>query len=109
MATRRQDLAHGPRPSRHNTGGVITSVAVTCHVGPADNLAVFAALPLLQAGDVIVAAADGYRETAVVGDLVLGMARKPLPVASGCARLQRTPRTSLLIDEPRPTAGSVCA
>jgi regulator of RNase E activity RraA len=28
-------------------------VAVTCHVGPADNLAVFAALPLLQAGDVI--------------------------------------------------------
>ena len=29
-------------------------VAVTCHVGPADNLAVFAALPLLQAGDVIV-------------------------------------------------------
>ncbi len=32
-------------------------VAVPCHVGPADNLAVFAALPLLQKGDVIVAAA----------------------------------------------------
>jgi 4-hydroxy-4-methyl-2-oxoglutarate aldolase len=39
--------------------------AVTCHVGPANNLAVLAALPLLQSGDVIVAAADGYRETAL--------------------------------------------
>ena len=64
-------------------------VAVTCHVAPADNLAVFAALPLLQAGDVIVAAADGYRETAVVGDLVLGMARNLGAVAfvtDGCVR-----------------------
>ena len=64
-------------------------VAVTCHVGPADNLAVFAALPLLQRGDVIVAAADGYRETAVVGDLVLGMARNLGAVAfvtDGCVR-----------------------
>jgi 4-hydroxy-4-methyl-2-oxoglutarate aldolase len=64
-------------------------VAVTCHVGPADNLAVFAALPLLQRGDVVVAAADGYRETAVVGDLVLGMARNLGAVAfvtDGCVR-----------------------
>ena len=64
-------------------------VAVTCHVGPADNLAVFAALPLLQAGDVIVAAADGYRETAVVGISVLGMARNLGAVAfvtDGCVR-----------------------
>ena len=64
-------------------------VAVTCHVGPADNLAVLAALPLLQSGDVIVAAADGYRETAVVGDLVLGMARNLGAVAfvtDGCVR-----------------------
>ena len=70
-------------------------VAVTCHVGPADNLAVFAALPLLQAGDVIVAAADGYRETAVVGDLVLGMARNFGAVAfvtDGCVRISGDPR-----------------
>ena len=70
-------------------------VAVTCHVGPADNLAVFAALPLLQAGDVIVAAADGYRETAVVGDLVLGMARNLGAVAfvtDGCVGTSRDPR-----------------
>ncbi len=64
-------------------------VAVPCHVGPADNLAVFAALPLLRPGDVIVAAADGYRETAVVGDLVLGMARNRGAIAfvtDGCVR-----------------------
>ena len=64
-------------------------VALPCHVGPADNLAVFAALPLLQQGDVIVAAADGYRETAVVGDLVLGMARNQGAagfVTDGCVR-----------------------
>lgn len=64
-------------------------VAVTCHVGPADNLAVFAALPLLRVGDVIVAATDGYRHTAVVGDLVLGMARNCGAVAfvtDGCVR-----------------------
>lgn len=48
-------------------------VAVTCHCGPADNLALLAALPLLQAGDVVVAASDGYVGTAVVGDLLLQM------------------------------------
>jgi 4-hydroxy-4-methyl-2-oxoglutarate aldolase len=56
-------------------------VAVTCHAGPADNLAVFAALPVLQPGDVIVAAADGYRGTAITGDLLLGMARNRGAVA----------------------------
>ena len=64
-------------------------VAVPCHVGPADNLAVFAALPLLQPGDVLVAAADGFRETAVVGDLLLGMARNQGAVGfvtDGCVR-----------------------
>jgi 4-hydroxy-4-methyl-2-oxoglutarate aldolase len=68
---------------------VFCGVALPCHVGPADNLAVFAALPVVQKGDVIVAAADGYRETAVVGDLVLGMARNQGAVAfvtDGCVR-----------------------
>ncbi|ANK80737.1 MAG: hypothetical protein TEF_07950 [Rhizobiales bacterium NRL2] len=50
-------------------------VAVTCHTGPADNLALLAALPLLQPGDVAVVATDGYVQTAVVGDLVLQMAK----------------------------------
>ena len=50
-------------------------VAVTIHAGPADSLAVFAALPLIQASDALVVATDGYKETAVVSDLVLGMAK----------------------------------
>jgi len=64
-------------------------VALTIHTGPDDNLAVLAALPLIQACDVLVVAADGYRTTAVVGDLVLGMARNRGAVAfvtDGCVR-----------------------
>ncbi|TDR89923.1 RraA family protein [Enterovirga rhinocerotis] len=64
-------------------------VAVTCQVGPADNLAIFAALPLLQPSDVIVAAAGEFYGTAVVGDLVLGMAKNGGAVGfvtDGCVR-----------------------
>jgi 4-hydroxy-4-methyl-2-oxoglutarate aldolase len=53
--------------------GDFCGVAVPCHAGPADNLAVFGALSIAQAGDVIVCGADGFAETAVVGDLLLGM------------------------------------
>ena len=49
--------------------------AVTCHAYSADNLGVFAGLDLIQDGDVLVCANDGCRETAVVGDLVIGMLR----------------------------------
>ena len=48
-------------------------VALTCEAGPADNLAVAAALSMAAAGDVIVCAADAFANTAVIGDLVLGM------------------------------------
>jgi 4-hydroxy-4-methyl-2-oxoglutarate aldolase len=64
-------------------------VAVTSHPGPADNLATFAALDLAQPGDVIVAAADGFMGTAVVGDLLLGMMRNCGVVGfvtDGCVR-----------------------
>jgi 4-hydroxy-4-methyl-2-oxoglutarate aldolase len=67
----------------------VCGVALTCHAGPADNLVVLAALPLIQASDVLVVATDGYRETAVVGDLVLGMARNcgaAAFVTDGCVR-----------------------
>src|SRR5258708_39205175 len=50
-------------------------VAVPCQAGPADNLAILAALPEVQAGDVVLAATHGFREVAVVGDLLLGMLR----------------------------------
>jgi len=50
-------------------------VAVTCDAGPADNLAVFGALDIATAGDVLVISTGAYTGTAVIGDLVLGMAR----------------------------------
>lgn len=49
-------------------------VALPCHAGPADNLAVFGALDAAQKGDVILIGTDGFAATAVIGDLVLGMA-----------------------------------
>jgi 4-hydroxy-4-methyl-2-oxoglutarate aldolase len=56
-------------------GGVkpFCGVAVTCHDGPADNLATYASLNVVQPGDVVVSSAGGFTEIAVIGDLVLGM------------------------------------
>jgi 4-hydroxy-4-methyl-2-oxoglutarate aldolase len=48
--------------------------ALTCQTGADDNLAILAALVLAEPGDVIVVAADGFAETAVVGDNVAMMA-----------------------------------
>jgi 4-hydroxy-4-methyl-2-oxoglutarate aldolase len=49
--------------------------ALPCEPFADDNLAILAAVALAQPGDVIVAAADGFRGTAVVGDNVCLMAR----------------------------------
>ena len=54
---------------------VMVGVAMTCHCGPADNLALFGALATAQPGDVLVAATDGFTATSVTGDLLMGMAR----------------------------------
>lgn len=51
----------------------LVGVAVTCECGPADNLGLFGALDIAQAGDIIVASTDSNRSTAVIGDLVLEM------------------------------------
>jgi 4-hydroxy-4-methyl-2-oxoglutarate aldolase len=48
--------------------------AITCQTGADDNLAILAALALAEPGDVIVAAADAFSATAVVGDNVTMMA-----------------------------------
>lgn len=53
----------------------LVGVAVTCHCGPADNLALFAAMASARPGDILVAATDGFTGTAVTGDLLMGMAR----------------------------------
>jgi 4-hydroxy-4-methyl-2-oxoglutarate aldolase len=50
-------------------------VALTVETGPSDNLAIIGALSVAKPGDVIVAASDAFGETAVVGDIVCGLAR----------------------------------
>jgi 4-hydroxy-4-methyl-2-oxoglutarate aldolase len=53
---------------------VMLGTAMTCHAGPADNLALFGALHASRRGDILVAATDSFTATAVTGDLLLGMA-----------------------------------
>ena len=48
-------------------------VAITCDCGPADNLAVFAALDMCQPGDVVMIRTGGHLGCAVIGDMVAGM------------------------------------
>jgi 4-hydroxy-4-methyl-2-oxoglutarate aldolase len=67
-------LAHAIKPLLPSTA-ILVGVAVTCHCGPADNLALFGALDAAVGGDIIVAATDSFAGAAVTGDLVLGMAR----------------------------------
>jgi len=55
--------------------GTIVGTAVTSENGPADNLAVMAALAIAKAGDVLVAATDNFTGVALVGDLFMGLAR----------------------------------
>jgi len=64
-------------PARANFVGV----AVTCLCGPGDNLAIGAALSLLQQSDVIVAATDAFSALAVIGRRIAGMARNRGAVA----------------------------
>lgn len=54
---------------------VMVGTAVTCHAGPADNLALFGALHAARRGDILVAVTDSFTATAITGDLLLGMAR----------------------------------
>jgi len=64
-------------------------VALTCNAGPADNLALLAALESVQPGDVLVCTTGNHTGCAVTGDLVLGMARNCGAVGfvtDGCVR-----------------------
>ena len=55
--------------------------AFTSSNGPADNLALAASVSLCAPGDVLVAATDGFSGCAVVGDLLLGIAKNRGAVA----------------------------
>jgi 4-hydroxy-4-methyl-2-oxoglutarate aldolase len=54
---------------------VMVGIAMTCDCGPADNLALFGAMAIAEPGDVLLAATDGFTETSVTGDLLIGMAK----------------------------------
>jgi 4-hydroxy-4-methyl-2-oxoglutarate aldolase len=63
--------------------------ALTCESGPSDNLAIFGALAVAEPGDVIVAAAEAFAGTAVIGDNLAMMAKNRgvvALVADGMAR-----------------------
>lgn len=60
--------------------GPFCGTALPCAAGPADNLAVVGALMIAESGDVVVCAADSFTQTAVTGDLLLGMLQN-----KGCA------------------------
>ena len=50
-------------------------VAITAETGPSDNMAILAAVALGQPGDCLIAAADAFAGTAVIGDNVCWLAR----------------------------------
>lgn len=56
-------------------GKSIAAPVLTAFAYPADNLALLASLDVLQPGDVVVCATDGYIQTALTGDLLAGMLR----------------------------------
>ena len=54
---------------------IMLGTAVTCHAGPADNLALFGALHASTRGDILMAATEGFTGSSITGDLLLGMAK----------------------------------
>jgi 4-hydroxy-4-methyl-2-oxoglutarate aldolase len=56
-------------------GAALLGVALTCDCGPSDNLALISAVARSRPGDVIVASTGGFRQAAVTGDLLLGVAK----------------------------------
>ncbi|MCG8468593.1 MAG: RraA family protein, partial [Gemmatimonadetes bacterium] len=77
---RRGALSHRIRPISEKTRFVGT--ALTVRSRPVDNLAPYAALKFARPGDVLVVATDGCETAAVLGDMLLGMARNAGIVAA---------------------------
>ena len=62
-----KSIAPGVLPSR------MCGTVLTCDTGPADNLALLAAITEVVSGDVVVTATGNWRQCAVVGDRMMGM------------------------------------
>ena len=75
------DCMHGRGALDHHikpldlTNCRMTGTVITCQCGPDDNLGLFAALHFAQPGDILVAGTNGFTQSAVSGDIMLGMAR----------------------------------
>ena len=57
------------------SSSTLVGVAMTCHCGQADNLALFGALATAQPGDILVCGTDECTVTSITGDLLMGMAK----------------------------------
>ena len=53
----------------------IAGTALTCNTGPDDNLGLLAAVNFAQPGDIVVNSTQSYTNSAVTGDLLVGMLR----------------------------------
>ncbi len=92
--------------------GTTVGVAVTSHSRPGDNLGLFASLDVVRPGDVLVAASDGFLETAITGDLLVGMAKNLGAVGlvtvprelGGCAPLRHPTPVRPAVRAPQPSA-----
>jgi 4-hydroxy-4-methyl-2-oxoglutarate aldolase len=65
----------------HGKGVVFGSALTVSTLGHADNLAPYAALKLLQPGDVVIIASNGCEDSALIGDNLVGMMRNAGAVA----------------------------
>ncbi len=65
----------GPIGEGRDVACIAAGPALTADCGPADVLATFAALAVVQPGDVLVAASGGYEGAAGFGDRLVGMMR----------------------------------
>jgi RraA family protein len=66
----------GPDLRAMHRGGALAGPAFTVKTAPGDNLLVHKALDMAQPGDVIVVDAGGYREQAVIGEIMAGWAAR---------------------------------
>ncbi|TVQ31437.1 MAG: RraA family protein [Geminicoccaceae bacterium] len=71
------------RPVLSSTGVPrhVVGSALTCFCAGNDNLALAAALPLVEPGDILMVANEGFRGACVTGDLICGMAKNRGAVA----------------------------
>ena len=72
-----------------NKNSFFIGSAITCYCNPADNLALIAAIERSKPGDVVIASTNNFNQTAVAGDLILGIAKNRKIagfVTDGCVR-----------------------